>query len=247
MVSSDMLTEVLWKTANYMRIHALNFSVWDSHSSRVLVLVFLLSFYAILNICSFPTHYFGRYFEIWIDLCTPVLSPGVKNPITFFGPSKSAGLFCWKVTQISVFIYMRYAYTSMRSIWGIFIFVSVSLMTVFIYKSEDANNCKCSHHFCESKTGGWIKCSKDWYWIGDPSISFCHETKIIRNIRVENHESISSCLKNSWLNGWKFENSLCQLKLFSPLLDMILEFHLWAKENDWFGLCFFLYSSVEQW
>lgn len=130
-----MITEILWKTANYMRIHALNFSVWDSHSNRVLVLIFLLSFYAILNFCSFPTNYFGRYFEIWIDLCTSVLSPGVKNPITFFGPSKSAGLFCWKVTQISIFIYMRYAYTYTH-LYEVYLYLYQYLSWLFLYTSR---------------------------------------------------------------------------------------------------------------
>lgn len=64
-LSSDVLTEVIWKTANY-GIHALNFSVWHSHMNKILILI-LISAYSFL-LCyplffSIPTNYFWRRFE----------------------------------------------------------------------------------------------------------------------------------------------------------------------------------------
>lgn len=155
-----------------------------------------LHFYAILAFSHFLQIILGDTLRDMtlnriLYTCT---SAGVKNPIGFWFFSfkisciilleRESNIFLYKIFKYKYKIYMRY------------ICIDISHRCFYIHV-EDTNNLKCSHHFCESKIGGWIKFSKERCWIGNPSISSCHEMKMTRKVGGENHESISSCLKNS--------------------------------------------------
>lgn len=117
---------------------------------------------------------------LWIDLCTPNTFAGLKNLIGL-----GLGFLSFKISwiillkrDVNIFVTLRYVGTSKNYMRYMY------LTQVFLYTSY---NLKCSHRFCESKTWGWIKFTKERCLIGNPSIYFYHETKITWKVGGENH------------------------------------------------------------
>lgn len=134
----------------------MNFWVWDYHSNRVL---FFISANSLL-LCYpcfflFPTNC-GRYFEeISVHLYFCRCKESHRG---CFCALKSAGLFGLKEMQISFLRNTRYVNASMRSIWGIFIFVRIPHTGGFIYMSKTQITSKAATIFVRAKLEAGLSC-----------------------------------------------------------------------------------------